>query len=351
MRSDTVTKPTEEMRRAMAQSEVGDDVYGEDPTVNLLQEKMARRLGKEAAMFVPSGTMSNLIAVLTHCSRRGEEVILGHYSHIAVYEQGGVAQFGGVFPRILKNQPDGTLDLDEVASTISADTQGGHCLLTRLVCIENSHNKMGGRVISPSYMDSLASIVKPHGIRIHVDGARLFNAATALGLDASELAKHADSVSICLSKGLGSPVGSVLVGSKEFIASAYNIRKAIGGGMRQIGILAAAGLISLEKMTLRLKEDHDNAKLFASGLAAMSELGVHIDTATVETNIVVFKLDRKDLSPEEFCTRLASPQGDDQCVVKIAPFGGQLVRGVTHLQVSTEDVRVTLNRIREVLKL
>ena len=350
MRSDTVTKPTPEMRRAMAEAEVGDDVFGEDPTVNLLQEKAAKVLGKEAALYVPSGTMGNLISVMCHCAHRGDEVIIGDRSHIAMWEQGGVAQLGGVFPRLLKNKPDGTLDIDEIRSTIMTDTHDNHCTLTRLVCIENTHNFTGGQPITPAYMDELVSVTHQYGIKIHVDGARLFNAATALGVSAAELVKHADSVSICLSKGLAAPVGSLVVGSKSFIAEAHKVRKSLGGGMRQVGILAAAGIIALEKMSLRLQEDHDNAKRLANGLAAMKELGIQIDPAMVKSNLVVFQLIRSDITPDEFCSRLEVPAGDGGGVVRILPVTGQLIRAVINYHITVEDVDIALAKITDVLK-
>ena len=350
MRSDTVTKPTVEMRKAMADAEVGDDVYGDDPTVNLLQQKAADLLKKEAALYVPSGTMANLIAVLCHCTRRGEEAIIGDRSHIAMWEQGGVAQLGGVFPRIIKNQSDGTLDLDEVSSRISTETHDGHSTLTKLVCVENTHNFMGGQPITALYMDKLAAITSKFGVKIHVDGARLFNAATSLGVPAADLVKHADSVSFCLSKGLAAPVGSLVLGSKEFIAAAHNVRKALGGGMRQAGVIAAAGIISLDVMRLRLHEDHSNAKRLAVGLAAMSEQGVQIDSATVQSNIVVFQLNRSDLTPDEFCARLEVPT-DDGTVVRILPVTGPLIRAVVNYHISTEDIDTTLVSIRNVLKI
>ena len=350
MRSDTVTKPTPEMRRAMAEAEVGDDVFGEDPTVNLLQEKAAKVLGKEAALYVPSGTMGNLISVMCHCPRRGDEVIIGDRSHIAMWEQGGVAQLGGVFPRLLKNKPDGTLDIDEIRSTIMTDTHDNHCTLTRLVCIENTHNFTGGQPITPAYMDELVSVTHQYGIKIHIDGARLFNAATALGVSAAELVKHADSVSICLSKGLAAPVGSLVVGSKSFIAEAHKVRKSLGGGMRQVGILAAAGIIALEKMSLRLQEDHDNAKRLANGLATMKELGIQIDPAMVKSNLVVFQLIRSDITPDEFCSRLEVPAGDGGGVVRILPVTGQLIRAVINYHITMEDVDIALAKITDVLK-
>ena len=228
MRSDTVTKPTEEMRHAMINAEVDDDVYGQDPTVAKLQEKLAAILCKKSGLFFPSGTMANLTSLMVHADRRGDEVILGDRSHIAMWEQGGVAQIAGVFPRQVRNLPDGTLDLEELQGKIFYGGQDGHQCCTRLVCVENTHNYCGGKAISANFMEKLYSITKDKGIKIHVDGARLFNAATALGVEASELVKHADSVSICLSKGLGAPVGSVVVGTKEFTDRCRRVRKVLG---------------------------------------------------------------------------------------------------------------------------
>ena len=306
LRSDTVTTPTREMREAMMNAVVGDDVFGDDPTVNKLQSQAAHTLGMEAALFVASGTMGNLICVLTHCSARGDEVLLGDESHISHYEQGGVAQMGGVHPRTISTLPDGTLDLCELERRIQPNDP--HHTVTKLVCIENTHNRKGGRVIPPSYMERLAETLRGTDIKIHVDGARLFNAATALKLPVADLLCHADSVSICLSKGLGSPVGSVIAGKKDFIRKALRLRKALGGGMRQVGVLAAPGLIALEKMSLRLQEDHDNAKVLANGIAELDGLGLKVNLESVQSNIVYFELHREDMTAFEFAEKLSDPE-------------------------------------------
>ncbi|HNM36392.1 MAG TPA: low-specificity L-threonine aldolase, partial [Anaerolineales bacterium] len=253
LRSDTVTKPTPEMREAMAEAEVGDDVYGDDPTVNQLQVKAAEMLGKEAALFVPSGTMGNLLALLVHCSR-GEEVICGDKSHIYVNEAGGMAALGGIYPHPVPNQKDGTLRLEDIRASIQPDDS--HRTITRLVCIENTQNMCGGVVLSVEYTKQVGQLAKEHGLKFHIDGARIFNAAAALNVDIKELVAPADSVMFCLSKGLVAPIGSMLVGTKEFIAKAHRLRKMLGGGMRQVGVMAAAGLVSLDVMTGRLKQDH-----------------------------------------------------------------------------------------------
>ena len=349
LRSDTITKPTEEMRVAMFEAEVGDDVFGDDPTVKKLEERVTEVLGKEAALYVPSGTMGNLICVLTHCSRRGEEVLIGDQSHISVNEQGGVAQLGGVHPRIVRNLPDGTLDLDDLCSKIQSDDD--HHTITRLICVENTHNNMGGRAIPPAFMDKLAEIVRGTGIKIHVDGARIFNAATALGLPASKLVERADSVSMCLSKGLGAPIGSVIAGKKDFIVRARRLRKALGGGMRQVGVLAAPGLIALEKMSKRLQVDHDNAKRLAKGLAALREKGIQIDVSGVESNILVFDVVREDMSAADFAEKLNSIEGDnDHVIVRLLPRSSQKVRAVVHHQVSQADIDLALGKIKKVLE-
>ena len=355
LRSDTVTTPTREMREAMMNADVGDDVFGDDPTVIELERLAARMLGMEAALFVPSGTMGNLICVLTHCSGRGDEVLLGDESHIAYYEQGGVAQLGGVYPRTLRNFPDGTFDLDELKSRILPDDP--HFTTTRLVCVENTHNRMGGRVIPPSFMDRLAEALKDTDIKIHVDGARLFNAATTLKLPVASLLERADSVSICLSKALGAPIGSIIAGRRDFIGRAHRLRKALGGGMRQVGILAAPGIIALEKMSLRLQEDHDRAQAFAKGIAAMGDLGLKVNLESVESNIVFFEVFRDDMTAFEFVKKLAESgeggRGDHEVMsasVKTLALTPTRMRLIVHYQVSTEGVDTALAKMRAVLE-
>ncbi len=284
LRSDTVTKPTPEMREAMAEAEVGDDVYGDDPTVNQLQVKAAEMLGKEAALFVPSGTMGNLLAILVHCSR-GEEVICGDKSHIYVNEAGGMAALGGIFPHPVPNQKDGTLRLEDIRASIQPDDS--HRTITRLVCIENTQNICGGVVLSVEYTKQVGQLAKEHGLKFHIDGARIFNAAAALDVDIKELVAPADSVMFCLSKGLVAPVGSMLVGTQEFIAKAHRLRKMLGGGMRQVGVIAAAGLVSLEKMTGRLKQDHARAKNLYEALKQVKGLRLEAQPAS---NMVYFTL-------------------------------------------------------------
>ena len=259
LRSDTITKPTPAMRRAMAEAEVGDDVFGDDPTVKRLEEMAADRLGKEAALFVASGTMGNLVSLLAQCGR-GDEVIVGDQAHTYVYEQGGMAALGGIHPRVLRNQPDGTLDLAEIVAAIR-DPHNPHFPKSRLITVENTHNRCGGSPLTVEYMAALGNLAREYGLLLHLDGARIFNAAIALGVDVKALVADADSLTFCLSKGLAAPVGSVVCGSKAFIAEARRARKVVGGAMRQVGVIAAAGIVALEQMVDRLAEDHENARV------------------------------------------------------------------------------------------
>ncbi len=330
LRSDTVTLPTEEMRQAMAIAEVGDDVYGEDPTINRLQEVAAERMGKEDALFVPSGAMGNLIALLTHC-QRGDEAIIGDLAHPYFYETGGMAALGGIQPRPLVTQMDGTLDLEDIRLAIRDDDV--HYPITRLVALENTHNRRNGIPLRPNYITSVGKLAHENRLVLHIDGARIFNAAVALGVPAAELAAPADSVTFCLSKGLCAPVGSVLCGSKDFIYKARRIRKQLGGGMRQAGILAAAGLISLDKMVDRLAEDHARAKHLAEGLAQMPQLAV----APQYTNIVRFQFaEGVTMDPDELAEKLAQ---QNVLVGHSGPWG---FRAVTHYWINDKDIEDTL---------
>ncbi len=285
LRSDTVTQPTKLMRQAMAKAEVGDDVYGEDPTVNQLQQMAAERMGKEAGLYVPSGTMGNLAAILAHCGR-GDEVILGNKAHTFLYEGGGISALGGVHSCQLTNQDDGTLLLEDIQAAIR---QGdAHEPVSRLVCLENTHNRCGGVALTADYTRAVGELAHRNGLLLHLDGARIFNAAAAQGLSARELAEPADSVTFCLSKGLSAPVGSVLCGEAEFIKKAHRIRKQLGGGMRQAGILAAAGIVALETMVNRLAEDHKRARYLAQGLSFLPWLD--LDQGSPYTNMIFINL-------------------------------------------------------------
>ena len=306
LRSDTVTLPAPTMREAMYKAEVGDDVYGEDPTINRLEELAAERTGKEAALFVPTGTMGNAIAVLTHAGR-GQAVLVGDESHIYHYEAGGPSTLGGSPMWVIPNNIDGTLNLDKVEASI-ADESDEHVAATALLCLENTHNRCGGKVLTAIQTQALASLAHTHGVAVHVDGARIFNAAIALNTPVSTLVQDVDSLMFCLSKGLCAPVGSLLVGNKEFIRRAHRTRKLLGGGMRQAGILAAAGIVALEQMVDRLAEDHEHAKILAQGLVDYPQIA--IDAEQVVTDIVMFSLRNAHNQPvtsnetEEFLSRV-----------------------------------------------
>jgi len=285
LRSDTVTKPTPEMREAMAEAEVGDDVYGDDPTLNRLQEIAAAMMGKDAALFVPSGTMGNLLALLIHC-QRGDEVIVGNQSHIYLNEAGGMSALGGMQACPIQNQRDGTLALNDIFASIR--TEDVHHPITRLVCLENTQNICGGVPLTAAYTRQVADLAHQNNLLLHIDGARIFNAAVAQNVSVKELVEPADSVMFCLSKGLVAPIGSLLVGTHKFIGRARHIRKMLGGGMRQVGIIAAAGIISLERMVNRLGDDHIRAKKLANGLRQVK--GLVVDKDSPYTNMVYLNL-------------------------------------------------------------
>jgi threonine aldolase len=339
MRSDTVSWPTPEMRQAMAEAPVGDDVFGEDPTVNRLQEEAARRFGKEAGLFVASGTMGNLVGVLAHCGR-GDEVILGDKAHTFVYEAGGIAALGGVHPHPVPVQPDGTLPLDAIRGAIRPDNI--HMPRTRLIALENTQGTVGGIPVPKSYIDAVGEIAREHHLALHIDGARIFNAATALNCDVADLVAAADSVTFCLSKGLCAPVGSVLVGPREYIEEAQRVRKMLGGGMRQAGVLAAAGLIALETMTQRLDEDHENACLLAEGLAEIPQM--EIDLSRVQTNMVFFGLrDDAGITAPELAERLKTHN------ILIMIMDERRFRAVTHYWIRPEHIIQVLVAIQKEL--
>ena len=331
LRSDTITRPTDTMRRAMATAAVGDDVLGDDPTVQELEAMAARRLNKQAALFVASGTMGNLVCQMVHC-RRGDEMILGSESHIFFYEQGGSAAIGNIHSRTVANQPDGTMAIEDIRSAIRADNI--HFPISRLIVIENTHNRCSGTPIELDYLAALRDLADHHRMKIHMDGARIFNAALALGCTAAELASYADSVTFCLSKGLAAPVGSVICGDREFIRQARRVRKVLGGGMRQAGVLAAAGIVALTEMVDRLTDDHANAKRLADGLARIP--GIIIDPQRVRTNIVYFAIDVPNLNAQDLTKRL------DTSGVKVLSSGPQQIRAVTQYHVTANDIESAL---------
>jgi len=340
LRSDTVTQPTPAMREAMAQAPVGDDVYGEDPSLNRLQEMAAERLGKEAALFVPSGTMGNLAGILAHCTR-GDEVILGNKAHTFLFEAGGISALGGVHSCQIPNQEDGTLDLDDIRNAIRPDD--AHQPVTRLVTLENTHNRCGGVALNAEYTRAVGQLAHDRNLRLHLDGARLFNAAAGLGVVAKELVEPVDSVTFCLSKGLCAPVGSILCGSRDYIQKAHRLRKQLGGGMRQAGILAAAGIVALETMVERLPEDHKRAQSLAQGLAQIP--GLVLDPGTPYTNMVFLSLaeDAQIGTASQVARRLA-----DQSIL-VGVVGERRFRLVTHYWINDEAVDRAISTFRAVL--
>jgi len=338
LRSDTVTQPTPEMREAMFKAEVGDDVFGDDPTVNRLEAMAAERMSKEAALFVASGTMGNLVALLTHC-QRGHEVILGDQSHTFLNEAGGAAALGGIHPHTVKNQADGTLLLSDLRAAIrEADV---HHPRTRLICLENTHNYCFGTPLPVEYVQAVGELAHSHGLELHIDGARIFNAAVALCVDVKELAAPADSIQFCLSKGLGSPVGSLLCGTREFVDEARRNRKMVGGGMRQAGVLAAAGIVSLTKMVDRLGEDHVNARRLMQGIAEVPGLVAE----PVHTNIVYFRF-----GPEMKMSEAEFVQALEQHDVRLLSLAPRRFRAVTHCWIDANDIEAAIGAMREVMK-
>lgn len=339
LRSDTVTKPTEAMRAAMAAADVGDDVYGEDPTANRLQERAAEIFEKEAALFVPTGSMGNQIAVKLH-TKPGQEIVIEERGHIFNYELGTPAVVSGVMVRTVRsNDGSGHLTWDEIHSALKIG-QPYYSSPTGLVCLENTHNFAGGSVMTAEHCADVCSRAHAVGIPVHMDGARIFNASAALETSVADLTRHCDSVQFCLSKALGAPVGSVLVGSREFINEARTWRKRLGGGMRQVGILAAAGLIAIEESPKRLYEDHANARRLAEGLAEIS--GVAIDPERVVTNIVIFDISGTGKASNEICASLK-----DRGILAIG--FGNAIRMVTHCDVSSEDIEKTISSFRDVV--
>ncbi|MFI5308392.1 MAG: low-specificity L-threonine aldolase [Polyangiales bacterium] len=332
LRSDTVTQPSAAMREAMARAEVGDDVYGEDPTVNRLQERAAELLGKQAALFVPTGTMANQIALLCHC-QRGDEVLAGEANHCVLYESGAGSAWAGVSFCIVGS--GGLFDAQQMLAAVKPPEY--HFPRTRLVALENTHNRGGGRVFPQADVLAIAKAAAERGLALHIDGARVWNAAIATGLSPAALASPADTVSACFSKGLGAPAGSVLAGSTELMARAHRFRKMLGGGMRQAGVLAAAALYALDHNRERLADDHANARLLATGLSRIA--GVACDGAQVETNIVNFDLPGKDA--RRFAIEAAS-RG-----VRLNAIGPSRLRAVTHLDVSEQDIRTALEHLAQ----
>jgi threonine aldolase len=326
LRSDTITLPTSAMRKAMAEAEVGDDVFGEDPTVQKLETLAAKTMGKESALLVASGTMGNLVCQMAHCGR-GDEMILGDKSHIFFFEQGGSAAIGGIHPHIIPNQPDGTLQIEDILGAIRV--KNIHFPQSRLIVLENTHNLCYGSPLPPSYLNQVGAIAVENGLKLHLDGARIFNAAVALGISPADLVAPADSVSFCLSKALAAPIGSMVCGSKEFIAKARRVKKVLGGGMRQAGIIAAAGIVALSQMIERLAEDHLNARRLAEGLADLK--GLSLDLEKVRTNIVYIDI-VSDLSSNAAVKKLEAEN------VRVLAVGPHRLRAVIHYHIRHDDI-------------
>ncbi len=334
LRSDTVTLPTEGMKNAINQAKLGDDVFSEDPTINELEPMAAELMGMESSLLVPSGTMANLVGVLSHCER-GDEVILGHLAHTFLYEAGGISAFGGIHSRQLINQADGTLLLPDIKAAIRyADD---HFPPTKLICLENTHNLCNGSPLKKDYILSVVEIAKKKSLKVHVDGARIFNASAALGVSPSDLNGGIDSVSFCLSKGLSAPIGSLLCGPKTFIEKARRIRKALGGGMRQGGIVAAAGKYALERMVSRIPEDHRLAKKLSEGLVKINALD--LDPNNIKTNIIYFNFESDKYSDQEFLDTMKAKG------ILFLGTGPRRFRMVTHSCVSETDIDYTIKEL------
>ncbi|XP_055650023.1 uncharacterized protein LOC101917257 isoform X3 [Falco peregrinus] len=356
LRSDTVTRPSAGMRRAMARAAVGDDDYGEDPAVNELQRLAAGILGMEEALFVPTVTMANLIAVMCHCQRRGGQLLLGRDAHLHLYEHGGAAQVAGVHSQALPDLPDGTFDLDQLELTIREAHGSRYHLRPELICLENTHSSAGGRVLPLTYLQQVRGLADCYGLRVHMDGARLMNAAVAQDVEPAHITQHCDSVSLCFSKGLGAPAGAVLAGRREFVDEAWRARKLLGGGMRQAGVLAAAARVGLGHMEATLRRDHNNARCFAEGIQELNSPLCSINLKAVETNIVMVSIRGDWPSPAELCEQLRAVSEEEvaetgQAVsVLLFPWSARTVRAVWHHDVSARDTELAKNKLEFVAR-
>ncbi|KAL3274451.1 hypothetical protein HHI36_015839 [Cryptolaemus montrouzieri] len=351
LRTDTISQPTQEMRDVMGNAVVGDDVYREDPTVAELERRSAEMLGKEDALFVVSGTMANLLAIMVHSTRRDAEVIAGDNSHTFRFEQGGPAQIAGVQTALVKNKADGTFDLDELRDKIRVDTDC-HEPVTQLIIVENTHNMCGGKVLPLDWLESVQNIAREYNIKVHMDGARVMNAAVYQKIPVSEIAKYVDTICFCLSKGLGAPVGSVLAGSKSFIEKARRTRKVLGGGWRQAGCLAAAGLVAINKMIDRLEEDHIHAYRIAKAIDETGSKIFSVDLSTVQTNIVMVNVDRSKACTKEILQRMATvlPQDSVRVSLKCSSRDPGLFRIVIYWEITEEHVRAAIDKIKLVIR-
>ena len=348
LRSDTVTKPTDEMYQAIANAKLGDDVFREDPTVNKLEEKAAQIMGKEAGLLVPSGTMGNLVSILTSCPR-GTEILLGNKSHTFYYEAGGISAFGGIHSRQLNNNNDGTINLDDIKSAIRANNV--HFPKTSAIVLENTHNLCNGSPLLPEYIRDVAHIAKDNDVKLHIDGARIFNAAVSLDVNVKDLVANADSVTFCLSKGLSAPIGSIICGSDKFIYNARRNRKALGGGMRQAGIIAAAGIVSLDKMIQQIHNDHENAQLLVKGISNID--GLSIDKNNIKSNILYFDIKKRRTLNAELSRQTDNkdqyPIDVVQDNIYFLETSPRRFRLVTHYGISREDIENTLRMLKGLL--
>lgn len=338
LRSDTVTLPSKEIKQAIFDAELGDDVFQEDKNVNLLEKQAANLSGKESALLVPSGTMGNLISFLVHCPR-GTEAILGNKSHTFIYEAGGISAFGGIHSHQLQNSDEGLMDLAEIKQAIRLDNV--HFPQTSLISLENTHNMCFGSPISKDYIDEVSNIAKENKLKLHVDGARIFNATTALNISLKDMIDNVDSITFCLSKGLACPIGSIICGSKEFIHSARRMRKVLGGGMRQAGIIAAAGLIAINQLESQIQDDHLNAQLLSDGINNIN--GLNVDCDKVKTNIIYFELKSKTISSKELLTKM---KNSGILFFEVSPNKYRLV---THYGITKSDIKYTLSSFQKVL--
>ncbi|XP_030256333.1 probable low-specificity L-threonine aldolase 2 isoform X1 [Sparus aurata] len=351
LRSDVVAKPGPAMRKAMAEAEVEYDLMGEDSTATELEELAADMFQMEAALFVPTGTMANLIAVMAHCRERDDEMIVGDLSHMHVFTQGGSAQLASVHATTATTLPDGTFDLEQLESKIHHRYPNPHHSRSRLICVENTHNIRGGRVLPLTFLQEVRALADKYGLSVHMDGARVMNAAVAQGVPPSTIVQHAHTVSLCLSKGLGAPVGAILAGPRDFIFRAARCRQALGGEMLKTGMLAAAGKLSLLQMEI-LEEDHRNAKTFAQALGDCDPPLFAVDTAAVETNIVCFSLREPSLSPFEFCARMGQVGAGEVAAlgqgiqVHMFHYFRNIIRAVWHLGISSEDTQLAIQKMQ-----
>lgn len=340
LRSDTFTLPTPTMLQAIACAPLGDDVYGEDPTVRALEERAAHKIGKEAACLMPSGTMANLAAILAHCPR-GSKMLVGDKADIFIYEAGGASSCGGIIYEPIPTQPDGSLRLCDLERAFPEVPHDPQCALPALICLENTHNWCGGTILPLAYLKEVSHFAQSRGLPIHLDGARIFHAAIALAIDAADIARYASSVQFCLSKGLAAPIGSMVAGDAPFIEKVRRVRKMLGGGMRQAGIIASAGLVALEQMVDRLAEDHANARRLATGLAQLP--GIQIDLTTVQTNIVIFRLTAAQYTCERFIDT-AFHYG-----LRLGMLGTGRIRAVLHYGITASDVDHALDIVSHML--